>query len=192
MLNKKLLFISFLLIIFTYYEHISSKEMLENNSTKPTIETTLSIKSREKFGFGFLFPFPTGIEFSITTFDIGIGIIHTSITNLFSKEFMFHTYTHYIFSDLYIVNAFFFLMGVGLFLEIGKITEIYEQKYYSGISYKIGLSIPFGIKYKALNDTFEINAKYSIALFIGQNFSEQFIFPIRGDLSVGIKVWIKN
>ena len=150
MLNKKLLFILFFLEIFVYYEHIFSKEILENNSTKTTIETPFNLNSREKFGFGFFFPFPTGIEFSVKTFDIGIGIIHTSITNLFSKEFMFYTHAHYIFSDLHIVNTFFFFMGIGLFLEIGKITEIYEQRSYLGISYKIGLSIPFGLKYKIL------------------------------------------
>ena len=191
MINKKLLFILFLLAELAP-EYIFSREILENNSTNTTIENPFNFCSRGKFGFGIFFPFPTGMEFSTKNFDIGIGMIHTSITNLFSKEFMFYTHAHYVFSDLHIVNTVFFFMGVGLFLEIGSTTEIYEQISYSGINYKIGLSIPSGIKYKMLGDNFEINIRTSPSLFIGQTPSKQFVFPIRGDLSVGIKGWIKN
>ncbi|WKC58115.1 DUF3996 domain-containing protein [Borrelia sp. P9F1] len=189
MLSKKLLFMLFLLATLTP-AHIFSRETSENGSTTTKMNNPPNLCSRGKFGFGIFFPFPTGMEFSIKNFDLGIGMIHTSITNLFSKELMFYTHTHYIFSDLHILNAFFFFMGAGLFLEVGSTSEIYGQRSYSGVSYKIGLSVPFGIKYKMLGDNFEISIRTSPSLFIGQTPSRQFIFPIRGDLSVGIKGWI--
>ncbi|UER67727.1 DUF3996 domain-containing protein [Borrelia sp. BU AG58] len=191
MLDKKLLFVLSFLVLLSH-GYLFSKETPKSTLTTTKMETPLNFQSRGKFGFGLFLPFPTGIEFSIKNFDISVGIIHISISNLFSKEFMFYTHAHYIFSDLRIVDTFFFFMGIGLFLEIGKTTEIYEQKSYSGTNYKIGLSIPSGLKYKMLGDNFEINIRTSPSLFVGQTPSKQFVLPIRGDLSIGIKVWIKS
>lgn len=181
---------SLLLIITLFFnvENIFTNEKFKNSATDLKID---SLKPKTKIKFGFILPYPTAIEFSINNFDIGVGVTILSVSEFFPKSplvLLFKAYFDYMFLNLRIKNSnFIFFLGSSLFCEIGKITSSNLTNDFSGITYKIGIGLPLGIRYEAYYDIIEIIIKTTPSIFIGQLPNGNLIFPIKGNFSIGIK-----
>ncbi|MBB6031312.1 hypothetical protein HNR35_000276 [Borreliella spielmanii] len=181
---------SLLLIITLFFnvENIFTNEKFKNSATDLKID---SLKPKTKIKFGFILPYPTAIEFSINNFNIGVGVTILSVSEFFPKSplvLLFKAYFDYMFLNLRIKNSnFIFFLGSSLFCEIGKITSSNLTNDFSGITYKIGIGLPLGIRYEAYYDIIEIIIKTTPSIFIGQLPNGNLIFPIKGNFSIGIK-----
>ncbi len=190
--NKLISLLIMITFFFNNVENIFTNEKSKNSAINPKID---SLKPKTKIKFGFILPYPTAMEFSINNFDIGIGVTILSVSEFFPKSpvvLLFKTYFDYIFLNLRIKNSnFIFFLGTGLFCEIGKITNSNLTNDFSGITYKIGVGLPLGIRYGAYYDIIEIIIKTTPSIFIGQLPNGNLIFPIKGNFSIGIKGSLK-
>ncbi|WP_151073594.1 BAPKO_0422 family outer member beta-barrel protein [Borreliella turdi] len=188
--KNKLIRLLIIITLFFNVENIFTNEKSKSSTASPKIES-----SKTKIKFGFILPYPTAIEFSINNFDIGLGVTILSVSEFFPKSpivLLFKAYFDYMFLNLRIQNSnFIFFLGSGLFFEIGKITNSNLTNVFSGITYKIGLGLPLGIIYEAHYDVIEIIIKTTPSIFIGQLPNGNLIFPIKGNLSIGIKGSLK-
>ncbi|WKC78107.1 BAPKO_0422 family outer member beta-barrel protein [Borreliella turdi] len=188
--KNKLIRLLIIITLFFNVENIFTNEKSKSSKANLKIES-----SKTKIKFGFILPYPTAIEFSINNFDIGLGVTILSVSEFFPKSpiaLLFKAYFDYMFLNLRIQNSnFIFFLGSGLFFEIGKITNSNLTNVFSGITYKIGLGLPLGIIYEAHCDVIEIIIKTTPSIFIGQLPNGNLIFPIKGNLSIGIKGSLK-
>ncbi|WP_151074158.1 BAPKO_0422 family outer member beta-barrel protein [Borreliella turdi] len=188
--KNKLIRLLIIITLFFNVENIFTNEKSKSSTASPKIKS-----SKTKIKFGFILPYPTAIEFSINNFDIGLGVTILSVSEFFPKSpiaLLFKAYFDYMFLNLRIQNSnFIFFLGSGLFFEIGKITNSNLTNVFSGITYKIGLGLPLGIIYEAHYDVIEIIIKTTPSIFIGQLPNGNLIFPIKGNLSIGIKGSLK-